>query len=161
MLRPAHLAFLATFAVALPVLYPGPAGAEDVRSSCTKAGDDDKVRPIPAALVPQARRLFEFSVNTPDALVRKGTSYRCMGGKVWLCNYGANLVCEKANTKRTSKGAAEFCRQNPSSDFVPMAATGHDTIYEWKCAGSTAQISRQIATVDPRGFIAGNWKELK
>jgi len=42
-----------------------------------------------------------------------------------------------------------------------MAATGHDTIYEWKCAGITPQISRQIEAVDFRGFIAGNWRQLK
>jgi hypothetical protein len=84
-----------------------------------------------------------------------------MQNKVWLCNYGANLVCGKANTSRKSKGAAEFCRQNPGSDVVPMAATGHDTIYDWTCVGNEAHVSGKIAEVDPRGFIAGNWKPLK
>jgi hypothetical protein len=40
-----------------------------------------------------------------------------------------------------------------------MAATGHDTIYEWTCAGNKAVISKQIETVDPRGFITDNWKQ--
>jgi hypothetical protein len=83
-----------------------------------------------------------------------------MDGEIWLCNYGANLVCGKANNSRSSAGAAEFCEQNPGSDSVPMAATGHATIYEWKCDGSQAVISSQIVTVDPRGFIAENWKRL-
>jgi hypothetical protein len=84
-----------------------------------------------------------------------------MAGQVWLCNYGANLVCGKANARRSSRGAREFCEQNLGTDTVPMSATGHDTIYEWKCAGITAQISRQVETVDPRSFIAGNWRQLK
>jgi hypothetical protein len=81
-----------------------------------------------------------------------------MAGKVWLCNYGANLVCGKANVNRRSQGASEFCKENPGSDVVPMAATGHDTIYEWKCVGKKAHIVRQI---DPRGFLTGNWKQLE
>lgn len=40
-----------------------------------------------------------------------------------------------------------------------MAATGHDTIYEWTCPGNKAVISKQIETVDPRGFITDNWKQ--
>jgi hypothetical protein len=124
-------------------------------------GDEDRAKPAPAALLPAARRLFEFSAETPNAIVKKSTVFRCMGGEVWLCNYGANLVCGKANASRTSVGAASFCKQNPGSDVVPMAATGHDTIFEWKCVGTEAQISQQIETVDPRGFIAENWKRLK
>jgi hypothetical protein len=83
-----------------------------------------------------------------------------MAGKVWLCNTGANLVCKKADTSRTSAGATDFCKQNPGSDVVPMAATGHGTIYEWTCQGKTAVISKQVETVDPRGFITENWKQL-
>jgi hypothetical protein len=141
--------------------YMTTALAQDVQSLCARSGNDDHVRSIPAVLVPQARGLFGFSTDTPSTFIKKSTSFRCMNGKVWLCNYGANLVCGKANASRTSAGAADFCRQNPGTDFVPMAATGHDTIYEWKCVGNEARISRQIQTVDPRGFITENWKELE
>jgi hypothetical protein len=137
-----------------------PALAQDVRSRCATAGDDDSLRPAPQALVPRARRLFGFSQETPGATIKKSTRFRCMGGKVWLCNFGANLVCDKANASRSSPGAEEFCKQNPGSDVVPMAATGHDTIYAWKCVGKHARISSQTQKLDRRGFIAGNWKQL-
>lgn len=136
------------------------ASAQDLNAFCLKSGNDDRVKPIPAQLVADVRRLFELSQDEPAALVSKSTVYRCMSGKVWLCNYGANLVCGKANASRISRGAAVYCKQNPGSDSVPMAATGHDTIFEWKCVGTKPQASGQIATVDPRGFIAENWKPL-
>lgn len=154
MFRPAFFSFLIVIAL------PSFAQAQGVGARCAKVGDDDKAKPIPAALVPQARQLFGFSKETPNAVIRNGTSYRCMGGKAWLCNVGANLVCGKANASQSLPGATAFCKDNPGSDMIPMAATGHDTIYEWKCVGPTAQIVRPITKVDPRGFIADNWKPL-
>ncbi len=146
--------------IAAAMAVPSSAHAENLVARCTKVGDDDKAKPIPAALVPKARELFGFSPQTPNAIIRNGTSYRCMGGKAWLCNVGANLVCGKANASQSLPGAAAFCKDSPGSDVVPMAATGHDTIYEWKCVGPNAQIARQIVNVDSRGFIAENWKPL-
>jgi hypothetical protein len=35
----------------------------------------------------------------------------------------------------------------------------HARHYEWTCAGNKAVISKQIETVDPRGFITDNWKQ--
>lgn len=160
MLRSVHAGSIMAIAGAVSMAHLGAACAQDVQSLCARMADDDRVRPIPAALVPEARRLFG-TPDSPSAYIRKSTSFRCMRGKVWLCNYGANLVCGKANASRTSAGATDFCKQNPGSDIVPMAATGHDTIYEWKCVGDEAHISRQIETVDPRGFITENWKQLE
>ncbi|MGQ0444173.1 MAG: hypothetical protein ACT4O2_03355 [Beijerinckiaceae bacterium] len=160
MCRSVHAAFLAAIAGAVTILAVGTVRAQDAKSFCARVTDDDRVRPLPVNLVPAARRLFSFSADTPSGYVRKGTSFRCMEGKVWLCNYGANLVCGKANTSRTPAGAADFCKRNLGSDAVPMAATGHDTVYEWQCAGNKAIISKQVATVDRRGFIAENWRQL-
>lgn len=151
----------ALYAMLLLIALPEFAQAQDVGARCAKIGNDDKAKPIPAALVAQARQIFGFSKETPNAFIRNGTSYRCMGGKAWLCNVGANLVCGKANASKSLPGAAAFCKDNPGSDMIPMAATGHDTIYEWKCVGPNAQIVRQIVAVDPRGFIAENWKPLE
>ncbi|QBR71350.1 hypothetical protein CU048_08715 [Beijerinckiaceae bacterium] len=152
--------FLIAIAGALTTSPMSTSYAQDVASLCAKGADNDRVSPIPAALVPAARRLFGFSSDTPGAYIQKGTSFRCMQGQVWLCNTGANLVCGKANASRKSAGASAFCKDNPGSDVVPMAATGHDTIYEWKCVGTKAVISRQVEKLDPRGFIAENWKQL-
>ena len=41
-----------------------------------------------------------------------------------------------------------------------MAATGHDKIYEWKCVGRKARITRQALSIDSRGFIAEKRKRL-
>jgi hypothetical protein len=156
-----HAACLAAIAGALMIAPMGTARAQDVKSLCARVTNDDRVRPIPITLVPAARQLFSFSTDAPERFIQKSTSFRCMEGKVWLCNIGANLVCGKAETSRKSTGAAAFCKQNPGADAVPMAATGHDTIFEWKCAGNKAVISKEIETVDPRGFISENWKQME
>ena len=137
------------------------ASAQDVQAYCAKVGDDDRVQPVPDSLIQIARRIFEFSAETPNSYVQASTSVRCMNGVVWLCSYGANLICEKADVSRNSHGAEQFCKQNPNSIGVPMSATGHATIYEWKCVGQEARISRQSTAIDNRGFIADNWKPLK
>ncbi len=155
------LGVFVSFVSAATVADMRSASAQDLSAFCGKSVNDDRLKPLPAPLSAEARRLFELSQDEPAALVSKSTVYRCMNGKVWLCNYGANLVCGKANARRISRGATAWCKQNPGSDSVPMAATGHDTIFEWKCVGTKPQASGQIATVDPRGFIAQNWKSLQ
>ena len=159
--------FLVRISLSLSGAFPVVVGlstahAEDAQAYCAKVGDDDSVKTIPANLVAQARKLFyRSSEEISDAQVRDSTSFRCMSGEVWLCNYGANLVCDKANVSRVSPGASAFCKENPGSDVVPMAATGHDTIYSWECAGNKARITAQVVKVDPRGFIAENWKQIE
>jgi hypothetical protein len=41
-----------------------------------------------------------------------------------------------------------------------MAATGHDTIYDWRCVGRRAVATKTVVAVDAQGYDAGNWKEL-
>jgi len=134
--------------------------AEDAKARCVRTGDDDQVRPLPGSLILAARRMFEIPAATADADVRTTTAFRCMKGAVWLCSYGANLVCDKADASRVSPGADQFCKQNPGSTSIPMSATGHATVYDWTCAGTQARVVRQVTDVDARGFIAGNWKQL-
>ncbi len=132
--------------------------AEDPRSYCARVGDDDQPKPIPPGLVSQAIRLFYLA--PPDAKqVERMTVYRCMRGALWLCNYGANLSCAKADVSRASKGAEAYCKEAPGSAVVPMAATGHDTIYTWECVGKEPRITAS-EKVDERGFIANQWKPL-
>jgi len=137
------------------------ASAQDVRAYCARVGNDDRVQPMPGNLIANARRMFELAAETSDSYVQATTSVRCANGAVWLCSYGANLVCGKADVSRSSQGAERFCRQNPDSIDVPMSATGHATVYEWKCVGRKARIVRQSTKVDARGFIAENWKQLE
>ncbi len=91
--------------------------------------------------------------------VRESAYVRCAGGKLMACWVGANLDCGKANVHRSLLGANAYCRENPGSDSIPMAATGHDTIYDWRCDGKRAVAGKANRAVDAEGYIADNWKE--
>jgi hypothetical protein len=148
---------LILFAVVAFGLSLAAAHAESPAQYCTRVANDDTVRPIPASLVATARTLFGLQ-HMPPAQIRRGTVFRCADQKLLLCNYGANLPCGKANTSTSLPGAADWCRQHPNDDFIPMYVTGHDTIYRWRCANGQAQAGAPTETVDARGFITRFWK---
>jgi len=77
------------------------------------------------------------------------------------CYIGANLICDKADTRRVLPGATAWCRDNPGSIGIPMSATGHATIYDWSCKGRCAVSGKAVLTVDPQGYIADNWKQIQ
>lgn len=149
------------FCVAGSVMFCRPASAQDMQTYCGRVGNDDRLQPVPDALLPNARRMFDVPADMAASHVKATTSVRCMNGAVWLCSFGANLVCGKADVSRKSPGADRFCRQNPDSIGVPMSATGHATVYDWKCVGREARIIGQIVQIDGRGFIAENWKQIE
>jgi hypothetical protein len=113
-------------------------------------------RKVPANLVDALMRTFQID----NAAVHDGAVVRCVGSKLMGCYVGANLSCYKAEKSRSLPGATTWCRQNPGSKIIPMAATGHDTIYEWSCRGRRAIAGNEFLTVDPQGYIANNWKEI-
>jgi hypothetical protein len=119
------------------------------------SGASSAPRAAPASLAPAIRRAFGLSGDIG------GAYYRCSGGRTLACVTGANLPCFKANRSRALPGAAQYCRENPGSDFIPMAATGHDTIYEWKCVGKTARPGKLVAPLDSEGYFAENWKPVE
>jgi hypothetical protein len=112
---------------------------------------------VPANLLPAVAQAFHADV----AAIRAAAYVRCVGPTLMACYVGANLVCGKADTRRTLPGATAWCRAHPGSTFIPMAATGHATIYDWTCKGRRAVAGKPIVTVDPRGYIAGNWKKIR
>jgi hypothetical protein len=152
------LSFPVAFALMASCGASAGAPVEDPRAYCARVGDDDQTKPIPPWYVSRALRLFYLKPVDPRQ-VEKSTVYRCMRGAPWLCNYGANLSCAKADVSRVSKGAENYCREFPGSAVVPMAATGHDTIYSWKCVGKEPRITAS-EKVDERSFIASQWKQL-
>jgi hypothetical protein len=78
-----------------------------------------------------------------------------------VCTIGANLPCGRANASRTpDAGELQWCHDNPGSPLIPAVATGHATIYQWRCQASEPQIIRQSLHVDPRGFVAEFWQAL-
>jgi hypothetical protein len=91
------------------------------------------------------------------------TVWRCMEGKVFACNFGANIPCDsKANTDKTpTQAMADFCKANPDVDFIPMAVTGHNVIYSWRCKGDAPEISDQFDTVDAAGYQSSFWVVLQ
>ena len=133
------------------------AQADAPRAYCARVVNDDQLHPAPASLAGAIKRLF--NLNSAEAL--QTTFYRCAAGEVKLCNVGANLPCGKANLSKSLEGATAWCKNNSNADFIPMAATGHDTIYNWRCINGAAIPGAPISTVDSRGFFQDYWKALK
>lgn len=111
---------------------------------------------VPVDLVGAVARAFQIDAGE----VRDAAYIRCAGPKLMGCYVGANLNCFKADTRRTLGGATAWCRAHPGSEIIPMAATGHDTIYQWSCKGRRAAAGKAMMTVDPQGYIAENWKAI-
>jgi len=150
---------LAPAILPLAICLLGSASAETPAQVCARQHTDDATRPVPASFVTAINRLF--AMNMTDDVAVATTVYRCMDGHVLVCTTGANLPCGKANTARTSAGAAEWCQGNPNADYVPAYAAGHDTIYLWRCRNGTPDVVGQTSAVDQRGFVAAYWRRLK
>lgn len=111
----------------------------------------------PADLLAPLAKAFDA-----DVAALRGTSYvRCVGATLMGCYIGANLVCDRADTRRVNPGASAWCRAHPGAAEIPMAATGHGTIYEWSCNGARAVAGKIVMPVDAGGYIADNWKEIR
>jgi hypothetical protein len=143
----------------LVALSLAPAKAETPAAFCARIGTDDTSRPIPEDLVQAVNAAF--AMHMPARTAMDTTVFRCADRRVMVCTIGANLPCGKANTGRVpNPGVIQWCRDNPDASFIPAAATGHDTIYQWRCHAGAPQIARQTLHVDPRGFVAEFWKRL-
>ncbi len=151
--------FISTIACAgmSAIAVDGVSAAPSPRAYCAKIGNDDQLRPTTTTLAPAIKRLF----NVSGAYALQSTYYRCADGKVLLCNVGANIPCGKANLSKSLPGATAWCKDNPNSDFIPMVATGHDTIYTWRCTNGAAVAGAPASKVDARGFISDVWETLK
>ncbi|MBV9589724.1 MAG: hypothetical protein JO310_09000, partial [Hyphomicrobiales bacterium] len=68
--------------------------------------------------------------------------------------------CGRLNTSRQNEGAENFCRTDPEADFVPLVATGHDSIYAYRCHDGKAEILRVSYELDERGFAKSLWMVL-
>jgi hypothetical protein len=143
-------------ALAFGALHAIPVSAVAGRAICSAGAGPRSPVPVPKDLEAAVASTFGLPVD----VVRGGAFVRCSGAKLLACAVGANLNCGKANTRRSQPGASEFCRANPDADNIPMAATGHDTIYAWRCVGRRAVAGNAVVVVDPDGYDAGNWKEV-
>jgi hypothetical protein len=135
---------------------------------CARVGTDDREGqsggPVNdaavAALAPylhEALRLPRDALLTPNEIV-----WRCMNGKVYACARGANIPCDsKADRSNTNPGAANYCRENPNASDVPAYATGHNTLYAWKCVSGRAERGKPVGTLDRRGFRTDFWYRIE
>jgi hypothetical protein len=125
---------------------------------CSKAGTRDMPRPLPAALNAQAAAALGLAA---DAAVSAGYYWRCMDGAVYVCSVGANIPCRfKADRAKHNAGAEAFCREKHDAEFVPAYASGHRTIYEWRCEAGLAMRGDRVAKLDRRGYRIDFWQRL-
>ena len=98
----------------------------------------------------------------PDAF-KKMTIWRCMGGKLYACNFGANIPCDsKADTNKIPTQAMnDYCKQSPDSEFIPASVTGHTTIYSWHCDKNAPAILNQLGSVDAAGYQSYFWQVVE
>ena len=117
---------------------------------------------VPESIARGLKKAFGSPESTPLDMFMNGTYWRCMDGNVYACNVGANLPCEsKADVrKEPTEGMNEYCKENASSDFIPMYVTGHSTVYDWKCDGTTAVAGKQLSEVDAQGYQKNIWYEI-
>jgi hypothetical protein len=117
--------------------------------------------PVPDAIALALKKEFGAPQDAPLETFVRGTSWRCFRGQVLACNVGANLPCqEHADVSRSpSRGMRAFCHDSPGAEVIPHFAAG-TSVFEWRCAGKTPQIVRQVGKADPRGFVAGIWHRI-
>jgi hypothetical protein len=153
-MRLVAVAFIVVAAIAIGCSGVTPANAE--QPYCP---DATHARPakVPSDLIASVAKTFQID----EATATSGAFVRCAGAKLLGCYVGANLVCDKADTRRSLPGASAWCRDNPGSTGIPMSATGHATIYDWSCKGRRAVAGKTVMPVDAQGYIAENWKEIK
>ncbi len=135
-------------------------------ASCAQARDDDTVRrydpSLRAGLLKAYAQLFPQARMPPNEReIHAGAHIRCMDGRLWACFTGANLPCHKMNTSRDNKGAESFCQTNPQAPIVPAFATGHDSIYSYRCVAGRAEITGTTFPLDARGFAATLWAPVE
>jgi len=117
---------------------------------------------VPVVIAKGLQKAFGLPPTAPLEPFLRATYWRCMDGKVFACNVGANLPClEKADTSRTpAQGMVDFCRTNPSADNIPAYVTGRATVYVWRCREGRPAVVRQVAQPDARGFLANFWHPI-
>ena len=145
--------------LALGALLAGCAGgAAAARPAACRGRPDGTLLPIPLDLAPTVAATFHARMTAAE--VAGNGVLRCEGGTVLACLTGANLNCGQADRSRRNHGATVWCRAHPDAPFVPKFATGHTTVFDWRCAGRHAVIAAQVQQVDARGFVRGAWRAL-
>src|SRR6185437_9898404 len=116
-------------------------GTADPFAYCAKVGTvDEPDARWTGPVMPEAVITGLSRAAGADRSLAEDGYWRCMNGKLYACEVGANLPCmEKANTSRTPiEGVIEFCRANPGVTDIPGISTWKATVYDWRCDGDKA-----------------------
>jgi hypothetical protein len=113
-------------------------------------------------VIAEGIRAAHNAEDVPLEVYQRGTVWRCLDGKVWACNVGANLPCEaKADESREpTQAMIDFCKDNAGVDFIPAVVTGRATVYAWRCEDTEPVVVEQYTEVDSQGFLEFVWYEL-
>jgi hypothetical protein len=104
----------------------------------------------------------EDGTTNREVLAMGANTWRCMDGKVLVCNLGASgAACESTMPYDADrrKVFVEFCHQNPNSDYI-AASISRGLAGEWRCRGVVPVESRRIP-VDKRGYFQSSWRPLR
>jgi len=172
-MKKSAMGFLSTLAMLLALGVTACTAARaaytDPFAYCAAVGTIDKPDsrytgvPVPAAIIQGYLKAAGLENNgEPLDILQKSTIWRCINESVYVCNFGANLPCDsKADTdKNPTQPMQDFCKANPTADYIPMSVTGHATIYSWGCVNNTPKLLGQIEQVDASGYIAQIWYKL-
>ena len=149
----------------LTAAAPKPAaGPDQPLAFCARVGTLDIPpgggSPVPRALEPYVRtalRLSADSVFAPESYY-----WRCMNRAVFVCAIGANLPCaSKADRSKRNAGAEQYCRDNRDASSVPAYATGHETIYDWRCVAGSAVRGKRTVRLDRQGYRTDIWHRIR
>jgi hypothetical protein len=131
---------------------------------CARVGTDDRLGSLHGAASGAALGALEPYLDEALGLAREASLpaneifWRCMDGAVYVCARGANIPCDsKADRSKLNRGAANYCRENPNAAEVPAYATGHRTVYRWKCTEGRAERGPTVIATDRRGFRTDIW----
>jgi hypothetical protein len=103
---------------------------------------------------------FRFGMIPKDVAAAGANTWRCLGGRVLVCNVGADgYACQQLNPAPSPPAPVrDYCAANPGSGFVPMVVIGNSS-RTWRCAGRTPRPSAS-QVLDARGFIRKSWRSL-
>jgi hypothetical protein len=103
----------------------------------------------------------EDGTDDPEVIAASANTWRCMDGKVLICQLGASgraCLQTKRPTKKVMARLRSFCRSNPNFDFIPLYLTS-SLASEWRCKGKKPSIVSRIP-VDRLGYFAESWYPL-
>lgn len=103
----------------------------------------------------------ESGTTNREVISAGGNTWRCMNGRVLVCNLGASgASCERTAPYDADRRRAftQFCRENAGSDIPNYLARGLASA--WRCNG-THPARALSAPTDRLGYLVGAWKPLR